>query len=60
MRSWAAVFLVIAMVAAALALSTTSVATAEIAKILFLVCLALFLVSGIASLAAHGPRRPLP
>jgi uncharacterized membrane protein YtjA (UPF0391 family) len=60
MLYWALVFFVIALVAAVFGFTGISVAAAGIAKILFFVFLALFLVSLIASLAAPGPRRPLP
>ena len=60
MLYWALVFFVIALVAAVFGFTGVSVAAAGIAKILFFVFLALFLVSLIASLAAPGSRRPLP
>jgi uncharacterized membrane protein YtjA (UPF0391 family) len=60
MLYWALVFFVIALVAALFGFGGISVAAAGIAKILFFVFLALFLVSVIASLASPGSRRPLP
>jgi uncharacterized membrane protein YtjA (UPF0391 family) len=56
MLYWAMVFLVIALVAGALGLGGAQIVSANIAWILFVVFLALFLIS----LVAGGVRRPIP
>jgi uncharacterized membrane protein YtjA (UPF0391 family) len=58
MRYCAAAFFVIALVAGLLGFTGISVATAEIAKPLFFIFLALFLVSLIASMVTRGPSSP--
>jgi len=54
MLYWAAVFLIIALVAGALGLGGAQVVSAQIAWVLFVVFLVLFVVS----LIAGGVRRP--
>jgi uncharacterized membrane protein YtjA (UPF0391 family) len=58
MLYWAAVFFIIALVAGLLGFTGISIATAEIAKLLFFVFLVLFLVSLIASMVTRGPTAP--
>jgi uncharacterized membrane protein YtjA (UPF0391 family) len=58
MLYWAAVFFVIALVAGLLGFTGISVATAEIAKLLFFIFLVLFVVSLIASIVTRGPSSP--
>ena len=56
MLYWALMFLIIALVAAALGFGTTANAATGIAKILFVVFLVLFILS----LITGGIRRPVP
>jgi uncharacterized membrane protein YtjA (UPF0391 family) len=58
MLYWAAVFFIVALVAGLLGFTGISVATAEIAKLLFFVFLVLFVVSLIASAVTRGPSAP--
>jgi len=58
MLYWAAVFFVIALVAGLLGFTGISVATAEIANVLFFIFLALFVVALIASMVTRGPSSP--
>ena len=58
MLRWALIFLVIALIAAALGFTGVYVAAAEIAKLLFYVFLVLFVVSLVMHLAS-GRRGPL-
>lgn len=58
MLYWAAVFFVIALIAGLLGFTGISVATAEIAKLLFFIFLVLFVVSLIASMVTRGPSSP--
>jgi uncharacterized membrane protein YtjA (UPF0391 family) len=52
---WAAIFFIIALAAGLFGFAGISVAAVEIAKILFFVFLALFVVSLIASMITRGP-----
>jgi uncharacterized membrane protein YtjA (UPF0391 family) len=56
MLYWAMVFLIIALIAGALGLGGAQIVSAQIAWVLFVVFLVLFLVS----LVAGGVRRPIP
>ena len=56
MLYWAAVFLVIALIAAWLGFAGVAVASAGIAKILFYIFLAIFLVTLIMGLGRRGTR----
>ena len=60
MLYWTLGFFVVAIATALFGFSGGAIAAAGIAKILFFVFFALFLVSVIATLAAPGSRRPLP
>jgi uncharacterized membrane protein YtjA (UPF0391 family) len=56
MLYWAAVFLVIALIAAWLGFAGVAVASAGIAKILFYIFLAIFLVTLIMGVGRRGTR----
>ena len=62
MLRWSATFLIIALLAGGLGFYGVAGAAAGIAKILFMCFLALFVITGVAALAAgnrlthHGPR----
>jgi uncharacterized membrane protein YtjA (UPF0391 family) len=55
MLTWAIVFLVIALIAAVLGFGGIAGASVGIAKILFFVFIAIFLISLIAGLVRRGP-----
>lgn len=59
MLYWALVFLVIALVAAALGFTGIYAAASTIAQVLFVVFLVLFLVSLVMGLSRRGPAAPL-
>ena len=59
MLYWALAFLVIALIAAVFGFGGIAAASAGIAKILFFVFVALFVVSLIVSLMGRGRRHPL-
>jgi len=56
MLYWAVIFFVVALVAALLGFNGIAIASAGIAKILFVIFLVLFLVSLVAHLAGGGRR----
>ncbi len=57
MLYWTVTFLVVALVSGLLGFTNIAVGAAEIAKFLFLIFLALFIVSFIASLVTREPPR---
>lgn len=58
MLYWAAAFFVISLIAGLVGFTGISVAAAEIAKLVFFICLVLFIVSLIASMVTRGPSSP--
>ena len=58
MISWALTFLVIALIAAVLGFGGIAASAAEIAKIIFFVAIALFVISAIVGMV-RGRRPPL-
>lgn len=59
MLYWALAFLIIALIAAVFGFGGIAAASAGIAKILFFVFIALFVVSLVVSLMGRGRRHPL-
>ena len=57
MLYWAAVFFVVALIAALFGFTGIAVAAAEIAKILFFIFVVLFVISLVAGLFRRGSRR---